>query len=1108
MKTWAALSIIAISLAGLTGCTHRTDGSGAGQATATPALASAGTLIQPALSYGEPASIIRFTHLGVESGLSQSSINCIFQDRQGFMWFGTQDGLDRYDGYHFNVFRPNSADPGSISDRWITSIFEDRQGFIWVGTRLGGINRYDPAIGKFTRFMHAAENERSLSSNYVTSIFEDTDGFLWVGTEEGLDRYLPNQAGFLHYSLNTLSGSDDLSSFVSTIFEDPGGVLWVGSSIFGLSRYDRDLGKFVNNQPKSGSPVSLNSNNIRAIQPAKGKALWVATGDGLVLFDPLTGIVARYQNIPSDPDSLASNAIQTLYVDRSGNLWIGTNAGLDRFQPGTGHFIHYQHNSNIESSLSNNNVTAVYESRDNVIWVGTFGGELNKYYRGQDSFSYYSEQPGSSSGLSGNVIFKIHVDTDQKAWLSVYGEGVDCLDLKTGTVTQTRNDPANPGSLSDNAVWSVYTDRQGTLWTGTSVGLDRREAGSNTFIHYRYSPDSHKFVQYSPAQNGGQSPGVAPVYDILEDGKGNLWLGTGAGLGYYDRETDTFTQYQHNPQDPNSLSGNEIVNLFLDMDGVLWAGSFYDGLNRFSPGSGTFVNFRHDPQAPDSLSNDSTVSIFQDGQGTLWIGTDGGGLNRYDAETNSFAHFFEADGLPSNVINGIVEDQKGFLWLSTNNGLSRFNSQDGTFRNYTVRNGLQGDEFNMNAYARAADGTLFFGGVNGLTVFHPEAITDSSFIPPIELVSVTRNGVPLALGESSTGMPEIALRWPNNNFEFEFVALSYADPARNQYAYRLENFDPNWNGIGTWRNGRYTNLPGGTYTLQLKGSNQDGVWNESGLAIKVVVVPPFWRTAWFIILMVAGILGMLFAGYWLRLKGVQANNRELERQVTERTHEIERLFEKTKELAVVEERNRLARELHDSAKQKAFAALAQLGTANGIIASNPRAAKDHLDEAENLVYEVIEELTFLIQEMYPLALKEKGLATSLREYIFEWENRTDIPVDLHIESEKRLKLEIEQTIYRIVQEALSNVARHSHATHVDVTLSCDSRSINAKVADNGCGFDRQTRPAGIGLRSIKERAESLNGIMQIESKPGDGTCLTACIPLKSRRKPGKGESHV
>jgi signal transduction histidine kinase len=299
----------------------------------------------------------------------------------------------------------------------------------------------------------------------------------------------------------------------------------------------------------------------------------------------------------------------------------------------------------------------------------------------------------------------------------------------------------------------------------------------------------------------------------------------------------------------------------------------------------------------------------------------------------------------------------------------------------------------------------------------------------------------------------------------------------------LVNYDQNWNMVRERRDGRYTNLPGGDYVLRIKASNQDGIWNETGISVGITVVPPFWQTLWFRFTIAAGLIALSLTAYWVRIKSIQSYNRELERQVRDRTQEIERLFEKTKELAVIDERNRLARELHDSAKQKAFAALAQLGTANGILKKNPKAAKNHLDEAENLVYEVIEELTFLIQEMYPVALKEKGLAATLREYVFEWEGRTDIQADVRIDDERRLNLDIEQAIYRVIQEALSNVSRHSRAKRVEVVLSYKKDVVVVIIADNGCGFDQEVKPTGVGLRSIRERIESLGGVVEIESLP-------------------------
>jgi signal transduction histidine kinase len=350
--------------------------------------------------------------------------------------------------------------------------------------------------------------------------------------------------------------------------------------------------------------------------------------------------------------------------------------------------------------------------------------------------------------------------------------------------------------------------------------------------------------------------------------------------------------------------------------------------------------------------------------------------------------------------------------------------------------------------------------------------------------------------ESSVGnIREITLKWPANSFEFEFAALSFAEPKKNHYAYALEGFDADWNEIGGKHEGRYTNLPGGEYTLRLKGANNDGIWNESGATLKVIVIPPFWQTWWFFALAGLVIITTVWTGYRLRIRSIESHRQELERQVAERTREIERLFEQMKELAIVEERNRLARELHDSAKQKAFAALAQIGAANGLIQRNTVAAQKHIAEAENLVHDVIQELTFLIQEMYPMALKEKGLVVTLREYAFEWESRNDINTSLRVEGEGQLPLKVEQSLYRITQETLANAARHSHASSVNMALVYASDKVSLRIEDDGCGFDVAQKPKGVGLRSIKERAESVGGTFVLESSPGNGTRIEVIIPI-------------
>jgi hypothetical protein len=407
-----------------------------------------------------------------------------------------------------------------------------------------------------------------------------------------------------------------------------------------------------------------------------------------------------------------------------------------------------------------------------------------------------------------------------------------------------------------------------------------------------------------------------------------------------------------------------IVSLLIDSRGDLWAGSFNDGLNLFDSATQTFRRFTHDPLEPGSISNDSILAIFEDSRNRLWIGTAGGGLNRYDAGTGTFMHYYETDGLPSDVVNGILEDGSGSLWLSTNNGLSRFNPEENTFRNFTAKDGIQSNEFNMNAFAMDEAGRMYFGGVNGLTVFDPDTLMENSTIPPIALLSITSDGEPVEIQVGET-MPRIEIRWPNNSLEFEFAALSYAEPGENQYAYKLEDFEADWNETGTLRVGRYTNLPGGNYTLRLKGSNQDGKWNESGLSIEVVVIPPFWRNAGF--LSAAGMLlaGLVYSGYRMRVKTIRDHNRALERQVEERTRKIEHLFEKSKELVIVEERNRLARELHDSVSQAIFSITLTSQSARILLEREPARVPEQVDRLQEMTGQALVQLRSLIAQLRP-----------------------------------------------------------------------------------------------------------------------------------------------
>jgi ligand-binding sensor domain-containing protein/signal transduction histidine kinase len=1199
-------------------------------------------------SEGPPSNIsgaIRFESLGLEDGLSQSTVLAILQDQFGFLWIGTEDGLNRYNGYTFKVFRPDLNSPDTISDRWVTSLFEDSQGYIWIGTRQGGLNRYDPRTGKFTYFLHDRADPESISSNNVTAILENRKGELWVGTNYGLNLLNRESGKFQRYNSDPDVPTTISSNLISTLFEDSRGILWIGTEDGRLNRFNSATKNFISYVYDPKNYTAIKGKSINSIVEDRNGDLWIASFEGLQRFKPIESSFTPFKHVRAEPSSLVSNTILSLYIDRSDTLWVGTNEGLDRFNPNTNSFIHYQHNPSDETSLDNDIILSIYEDRGGVLWIGTFGGGLNKFNKGQSKFAYYHHEPNNPNSLSVNHIFPIFADKSGNVWIGTYGGGLNRFNPRLDLFTHFLHDSENPFSIPSNDIYSVFVDNSETLWVGTAEALSRRNPSSVNFTHYTNDPANP------------QSLAGGPVQVIYQDSKGHLWIGTANGLDLLDSSSGKFSHYQTNLTKPDSISSNDITALYEDRNGALWVGTFDGGLNRFDRDTGTFVRYQRNRDDPQSLSDDSVSAIYQDRKHNLWIATVGGGLNLYHPDTNIFQHFTEKDGLPNNVIYGILEDGLGHLWLSTNYGLSRFDPERGAFRNYTDSDGLQSNEFNMGAYAIGLDGKMYFGGINGLNAFYPAEVKDNTYAPPVILTSFNPGGQPDPALPQAEELSQVSLGWPNNNFAFEIAALSFAEPGRNQYAYKLEGFDKDWNYVETSREGRYTNLAGGTYTLRFMGTNNDGVWNESNQVVQISVIPPFWQTWTFRILVTFSIIALGIIAYRIRVHSMQSLNLQLESTVRERTGALQKrteelealysgdekiiraitlnqvfqaivevavntlhayrcavfvwdekltrvvphvshgympetlevlhfgkgegmigkvletgiplitkelepealrpdvqaaivaegihsllnlpikvneqtigvfnvaftqpgaiieditrlytalvqraalsvenmkLFEQTKELAVIEERNRVARDLHDSAKQKAFAALAQLGAVSGILKSDPSNAWSHLSEAENLVYEVIQELTFLIQEMYPMALKEKGLATTLREYVFEWENRNGVMINLAIQNARRMPLETEQAIYRMIQEALANVARHSQAEQVNVSLVYNSDTVTLSIEDDGLGFDSKHKLSGMGLRIIKERAESIGGQACVESEPGKGTKIMITAPL-------------
>ncbi len=787
---------------------------------------------------------LQFERLTVNQGLSQSGISCILQDTQGFMWFGTQDGLNKYDGYNFTVYKHDELDSYSLSDNWINSIYEDKFGTLWIGSDSGGLNKFERQTEEFTHYQHDPDNPNSLGANRVLSIYEDKSGSLWIGTDSGgLNKFERQTEQFTHYTHNTHDPNSLGNNTVLSIFEDKLGIFWIGTNGGGLNKFDRETGQFSHYTYDPADSNSLSSTSVLTIYEDLSGSLWIGTnGGGLNKFDRETGQFIHYTHDPDNPNSLNHTTVSSIAEDRFGNLWLATTSwygnsygkGLDKFTPKTGQFTHYIHDPANPNSLSDNPVISVLRGNSEILWIGTSAGGINTLDQKDHKFTHYTHDPANPNSLSDNTVMSIYEDQSGMIWIGTDDGGLTKFERQTGKFTHYQHEPNNPNSLSSDNVWATYEDRNGTIWIGTfGSGLDKFDRETGQFTHYTHEA------------NNPNSLSDNTVTSIYEDHLGTLWIGTlSGGLNKVDRETGKFTHYTSDPNNPNSLSDNNAFLIYEDQSSTLWIAT-WGGLNKFNRETGNFIQYKHDPNNPNSLRYDRILSMNEYPAGTLWIGTYGGGLDKFDTVSETFTHYTEKDGLPNNTIAGILADDEGNLWLSTGKGLSKFNPQTETFRNYDVSDGLQGNEFDgVKAYLKSQTGEMFFGGLNGFNAFYPEQVKDNPHIPPIVLTDFKKFNDSVKLDTAISETQEIKLSYKDNFFGFEFAALDYTNPSKNQYAYKLEGFDKDWIYSGNRRYASYTNLDGGTYPFRVKGSNNDGVWNEEGTSVKIIITPPPWKTWW------------------------------------------------------------------------------------------------------------------------------------------------------------------------------------------------------------------------------------------------------------------------
>ncbi|MCB1877712.1 MAG: diguanylate cyclase [Chromatiales bacterium] len=844
---------------------------------------------------------IQFSRVTQWEGLSQGAVNAIVQDGQGYIWLGTQEGLNRYDGYEMVVFEHRNGDPGSLSHDWVWSLLVDKQGELWVGTDGGGLSRFDREREAFVNYRHSPNNPNSLPSDRVRVIFQDNAGDFWVGTDGGgLSRYSPSHGGFVSFRHDPADPSSLPSNVVLAVYEDSRGKLWVGTDK-GLARMDMARKKFEVFRHQPGLEGSLSNDHVRVIYEDRRERLWVGTYEGgLNLLDRSSGKFHVFRHDPKDADSLSHDRVRDVYQDHQGTLWVATDDGLDEWRPQTGGFAHYKHDPTQPSSLSDSRLTTLFQDSGEVLWVGSFNG-ANKWNYLSDSFHYL--RVGSDGGLSGNVITALDESADGSVWVGSYGGGLDRVPFLDGEVQHFGKSASEDGvGLNDARVMAVQIADDGRVWVGT------RNGGVNVI---QPADGSVTYLRHEP--NNDNSLSSDAVTSILKDSTGMLWVGTyGAGLNRVDPYTGEVRRYRHLAGDSGSLSSDRILSVYEDSTGKLWVGTENGGLNSLDPRTGLFTRYRHDPKNRASLASDAAWNIMEGSDGSLWVSTLGGGLNRWtlaDRERGKvvFKHYDKSNVLKSDTVFASVEDQDGQVWLSTNRGLSRLDPEREFVRHFDRFNGLRGDEFNFGAYLKTASGNLLFGGTDGLVRFDPQQLRVNMHKPQVVLSAHFKYRRLANTDSRADEKPQtLQLSYKDDYISFRFTGLDFASSDKNSYAYKLEGFDKEWQDPGEVRTATYTSLPAGEYLFTVKAANNDGVWNEDGASFRLIVEPPPWQSPW------AYSLYTLFLGGTVvnyrrnqnrKLERAAKENAKLEREVQART---KALSERNEELRAANEKLREA----------------------------------------------------------------------------------------------------------------------------------------------------------------------------------------------------------